>query len=54
MEVPSTGQSCSGALSRDKLVRYLVDLCTWVKKIAKPDDTPGRPGRKVLIHCHDG
>ncbi|KAA1086665.1 tyrosine/serine/threonine protein phosphatase pps1 [Puccinia graminis f. sp. tritici] len=54
MEVPSTGQSCSGALSRDKLVRYLVDLCAWVKKIAKPADTPGRLGRKVLIHCHDG
>lgn len=52
MEVPSTGQSCSGAMSRDKLVRYLVDLCTWVKKIAKP--TEGRAGRKVLIHCHDG
>ncbi|OAV86028.1 hypothetical protein PTTG_10854 [Puccinia triticina 1-1 BBBD Race 1] len=52
MEVPSTGQSCSGAMSRDKLVRYLVDLCTWVKKIAKPGK--GRAGRKVLIHCHDG
>ncbi|KAH9448542.1 hypothetical protein Pst134EA_027852 [Puccinia striiformis f. sp. tritici] len=54
MEVPSTGQSCSGALSRDKLVRYLVELCVWVKKIAKPADTPGRLGRKVLLHCHDG
>ncbi|WAQ81856.1 hypothetical protein PtA15_2A169 [Puccinia triticina] len=52
MEVPSTGQSCSGAMSRNKLVRYLVDLCTWVKKIAKPGK--GRAGRKVLIHCHDG
>jgi len=54
MEVPSTGQSCSGAFSRDKLVRYLVDLCIWVKKIAKPVDSPGRHGRKVLLHCHDG
>ncbi|PLW52761.1 hypothetical protein PCANC_07300 [Puccinia coronata f. sp. avenae] len=54
LEVPSTGQSCSGALSRDKLVRYLVDLCIWVKKIAKPVESPACHGRKVLLHCHDG
>lgn len=54
MEVPSTGQSCSGGSTRDKLVRYLIDLCTWVKKITKPQDKPDRPARKVLIHCHDG
>lgn len=54
MEVPSTGQSASGVSAKDKLIRYLVDFCIWVKKMTKPDDPSSHPPIKVLLHCHDG